>query len=188
MAPINVKFPSAEEEERARRFRVLQFYIVNICTYLEDNLNCSPESMAARLNRKQRALPGFNKVNRKVLTDEDSLKKYLYLSWASEIQLRLGVLTDPFMLKYTNCWAPVHAYYAVYMLVQAWFLSMGEGCLPDNHTDTLKMISNQLKQRVLFPQPWNVLCTGCPQLDEVCYLHIPDGVNPERHVEQDFKR
>jgi hypothetical protein len=183
MTLLTVRFYTELEEERARRFRVLQFYIVNICGYLEDHFDCLTVQLASCLSTEQKALPAFQKINRKPLHDNDSLTKYLYLSWASEIQLRMGALTDTFMLRYTNCWAPVHAYYSIYMLVQAWFLCMGEERFPDNHTDSLRMISNQLKQRRLLPQPWSVLCSGCPQTDKVSYPNLPDDADSTSHIE-----
>lgn len=183
MTLLTVKLPSEEELERTRRFKVLQSYVVNICNYLEDRLDCTNDQLATLLSQEQQELPAFQKINRKQIPDPGLLTKYLYLSWVSEIQLRLGVLTEPLMLRYTNCWAPVHAYYAVSMLAQAWFLCMGEDPAPDNHTDTLRMISNQLKQRILLPQPWNVLCSGCPQTKEVEYDNLPDSAESNRHIE-----
>ena len=183
MTVFTVRFPTDEEEEGGRRFRVLNFYLANICEYLCDRFACDLDQVPWELLIEQRGLSGFQKIEKRSNLDEDLFRKYLFLSWASEIQMRLGQLNDPVMLQYSNCWAPVHAYYTIYMLSQAWFVSMGTLKPPDNHTGALRMIANQIKQRSIMPLPWSVWCEGCPQTRNVQYGGAPPNADTDRHIE-----
>ena len=47
---------------------------------------------------------------------------FLVLGWASEVQLRIpATLGSDAPIGFFNAWSPVHAYYAVYGILQAWF-------------------------------------------------------------------
>jgi hypothetical protein len=76
------------------------------------------------------------------------------LSWASEAQLRVHQGGERTILPYANAWAPVHCYYAVYMSCVAWLSASGHTDA-NNHTGVLAAISSQIRDRLLFPPPWN---------------------------------
>lgn len=180
---ITVSLPTPEEEERARRFQVHYFYILGICIFIMNYYKCNEDNYAERILTEQNDLDSVKKINRKKDIQCDYLKQYLFISWASEIQLRLGSLIKPALLRYSNAWAPVHAYYTVYMAAQSWFVSMGQNNLADNHSSSLSLISSQLENRNLFPSPWSVSCSGCPQTNTECYRNIPPGINPHAKCE-----
>lgn len=52
----------------------------------------------------------------------------------------------------------------------------------NDHTATLRTIANQIEQRDLFPEPWNLLAIGCPMRKE--RLHLNDrGRDCTSHME-----
>lgn len=55
------------------------------------------------------------------------------------------------MLSFANTWAPVHAYYAAYGSLQAWFTANRMAGVADDHIATLNTIANHIEQRDLFP-------------------------------------
>jgi len=104
----------------------------------------------------------------------DSLRRYLELAWTAEITLRLPAsISSDAAFRYSNAWAPVHAYYATYMLLQAWFDANNMAGLADDHTATLRSISEQILRRQLFPAPWSVLVTGNVLAGDYSYVHEP---------------
>ena len=105
------------------------------------------------------------------------------LAWTSEIQLHLpAIMGNTSMLAFANTWAPVHAYYAVYGTLQAWFTANGMTGVADDHTATLRTIAKQIEQRDLFPAPWNLLAVGCPMRRE--RIHLNDhGEDCTSHIE-----
>ena len=127
----------------------------------------------AGLVSAQQSLPSFGKIQTKRGFDRDRLSQFLTLAWGSELQLRLSGLQDSSVLRYSNAWAPVHAYYAVYMSAQAWFAAMRLSKMVDNHTGSLNLLSNQVRQRSLFPPPWNVTCKGCTDLSSISFSGHP---------------
>ena len=175
---IVLHFPTAEEEERIKRFQVHRNYLLNIAMFLNDR---HPEGVGPGVLAEQRALPGFRRIQRRKVTAEADIRRFLNIAWASELQLRLPELGERGFLRYSNAWTPVHAYYAVYMSMQAWFASMGLKLVND-HTSTLRTIANHV-QRGVFPVPWTVTADGCPQLHECGFAGLPDGIDATAHVE-----
>lgn len=72
----------------------------------------------------------------------------------SELQLLLpSVIGAPGLMRYSNAWAPVHAYYAAYMALQTWFEANQIAGIADDHSASLRTISTQIRDRRLFPAP-----------------------------------
>ena len=180
--PLTIRLPTPEEEERTRRFQVHKNYVGGVAQFIRAEYGSRSVGRIETLTQAQKHFPSFRRIKRRPV-DQDRLEQFLTLSWASELQFRLARLSDPVLLRYSNAWAPIHAYYAVYMSAQAWFLTIGSHELVDNHTGSLNTLSNQVSQRGLFPAPWNVTCSGCPHIDEITFSNLPVGVNPESHFE-----
>lgn len=170
--PLVIRLPSPEEEERARRFQVHKNYIAGITLFLESEYGLAGAPLMTGLAAAQRSLDGFGRIQRRQV-NEARLTQYLSLAWASELQFRLPGLGDRSLLQYSNAWAPIHAYYSIYMSAQAWFATVGAEDIVDNHTGSLNTLSNQIAQRALFPQPWSVTCSGCPHLGETHFAGLP---------------
>ena len=180
---VVLRFPTAEEEERSKRFQVNKNYLSSIAQYLEHTYGPDPTTLHADLLNAQQQLAGFRRIQRIPVVRAEEIARLLRISWASEIQLRLGLFGKSAYLRYSNVWAPVHAYYAVYMSTHAWFSAMKFGQLIDDHSSSLRTVAMQVKNRDLFPLPWAVSCGGCPQLKECSWARLPDGADPHAQVE-----
>jgi len=165
MPIISLRLPTDEEEDRSRRFTVHKNYLRALEMFLQSQY-ASGWGLSFELLRAQRALPAFRRINRRIGFPESELRRLLSISWASELQLRLGAVGGEAFLRYSNAWAPVQAYYAVYMSIHAWLLTAGMGGLRDDHTRTLRTAVSHLVGRRLLPHPWTVTCLGCPELGE----------------------
>jgi hypothetical protein len=127
-------------------------------------------------------MPQYQRIQRGE-ADLNEVRRYLMLAWTSEIQLHLpAIMGNTSMLAFANTWAPVHAYYAVYGTLQAWFTANGMTGVADDHTATLRTIAKQIEQRDLFPPPWNLLAVGCPMRKERLYLN-DHGEDCTSHIE-----
>jgi len=166
-----VHFPTSEEEDLGRRFTVNRNYLQAVSGFITTEYG-RREKLYAGLRTKLEAMPKYHRIQRGQ-ADVAEVRRFLTLAWTSEIQLHLpAILGNPSMLAFANTWAPVHAYYAVYGTLQAWFAANGMSGVADDHTATLRTIAKQIEQRDLFPEPWNLLAVGCPMRKQ--RLHLND--------------
>jgi hypothetical protein len=194
MAVVTLNFPTDEELELVRRFTVNRNYLQAIAGFLTSTYG-RHEGLYSGLKTTLDSYPPYTRINRGH-ADVSEVRRFLTLAWASEIQLHLPALMgNTAMLGFANAWAPVHAYYAVFGALQAWFAANGMSGTANDHTATLKTISSQLEQRDLFPEPWNLLAIGCPMRKERRHLNdrghdctshmevlsipVPFGVDPD---------
>jgi hypothetical protein len=176
-----VKFPTEEEEDLLRRFTVNRNYLQAVAGFITTTYG-RREELYAGLRTTVETMPPYQRIQRGQ-ADLDEVRRFLTLAWTSEIQLHLpAIMGNASMLAFANTWAPVHAYYAVYGTLQAWFAANGMTGVADDHTATLRTISRQIEQRDLFPEPWNLLAIGCPMRKE--RIHLNDhGEDCTSHVE-----
>lgn len=181
MPAITLNFPTDEEEELLRRFTVNRNYLQALAGFITATYG-QRETLYAGLKTVVETTPQYHKIQR-ASADLDEVRRFLTLAWTSEIQLHLPTLMgNPSMLPFANAWAPVHAYYAVFGTLQAWFGANGMQGVANDHTATLKTIATQIRQRDMFPEPWNLLAVGCPMRNE--RLHLNDrGVDCTSHME-----
>ena len=182
MPEITFRVPTEEEEDRSRRFTVHKNYLSSLQLFLSV-LYGSGDALYLGLLESQRELPSFIRINRRRINNERELRRLLNISWASELQLRLAEVGGDAFLRYSNAWAPVQAYYAVYMSIQAWLTTIGMSGLLDDHTRTLRTAVSHLVGRGLLPHPWNVTCRGLPEPGEREMAGIPAGVDANLHFE-----
>jgi len=145
------RFPTKEEEEQARRFQVVKNYLRNFYDYLSLHYGEGTD-IYSKLLATQRALPNFQKIQRRK-AEEVELKRRLWLAWGAEVQLRVGATEQVAILPYANAWAPVHAYYAVYMSMHALFVAMRLGSPPENHGSSLKYDREPCDLKGVFASP-----------------------------------
>lgn len=130
------------------------------------------------------ARPAWQHIQRSNTADLDEVRRFLVLGWTSEVQLQvpstLGVSAPS---GFFNAWSPVHAYYAVYGILQAWFAANGMDGLIDDHTAALKTVASMIRERNPFPYPWGLLATGCPMRGERIHLNMPSEHDCTAHVE-----
>ncbi len=182
MSIVTIRFPTDEEEERSRRFTVHRNYLGSIELFLGANYGHG-DDQARNLVAAQRGLPAFGRIQRRPITDVAELRRLLAISWASEMQLRLANVGGDAFLRYSNAWAPVQAYYAVYMSIHAWLVTAGMGGLIDDHTSTLRSVVALVAERNLLPHPFDVTCSGCPELHQRQIIGTPPQANIDDHFE-----
>jgi hypothetical protein len=182
MPVIHLDLPSAEEEELIRRFTVNRHYLRAIAVFMSHTYGRGPKLFDG-LQAVVSAHSAYARV-RGGAQATDEVRRYLNLAWASEIQLALpAAMGNESIVAYANAWAPVHAYYSAFGGLQAWFAANGLSGTANDHTATLKTIANMIRERDLFPEPWNLLAVGCPMRGERKYLNIPKGADPAGKVE-----
>lgn len=177
---IEIRFPTDEENEAATRFTVHKNYVVALADFLRSLYGAD---YLPRLLEAQRSLPSFRRIQGGAAISETEVQRFLPIAWSSELQLRLGAAGSPRTLRYTNAWAPVHAYHAVYMAMQAGFGSNSMGKLVDDHTSSLRAIAAHISDRRLFPAPFGAACTGCPELREAGFIGFPADFDPATPIE-----
>jgi hypothetical protein len=178
---VTLNLPSDEEEELLRRFTVNRNYLQALQGFLHTTYG-RRDALYQGLARTLGQHPPFLRINRGA-ADLGEVRRFLTLAWASEMQLHLPALMEnTAVLAFANAWAPVHAYYAVFGGLQAWFAANGITGTADDHTSSLKTIASQIQQRELFPEPWSLLAAGCPMRGDRTYIH-DHGQDCGRHIE-----
>lgn len=178
---VTVNLPTDQEEELLRRFTVNRNYLHAVEGFLTTTYG-RRDALYGGLRTTVEAMPVYRRIARSN-PDREEVRRFLTLAWTSEIQLHLpAIMGNSSMLAFANTWAPVHAYYAVYGTLQAWFAANGMKGVADDHTATLRTVSNQIKERDLFPEPWNLLAIGCPMRKERKHLNSR-GQDCTSHVE-----
>lgn len=166
----DIRLPGDEELELHRRFTVNRNYLQAISGFVRTKYGRG-EKLYEGLLAAVSATQQYKKIQRGQ-PDLEEVRRWLTLAWTSEIQLHLpAIMGSGGMLAFANTWAPVHAYYAVFGTLQAWFAANGMISVAGDHTATLRTISSQIKQRDLFPEPWNLLAVGCPMRKERTHLN-----------------
>jgi hypothetical protein len=180
---LAIRLPTDEDEELVRRFTVVLNHIDHVRLWLEHEYGAAGEPLYEGLTAATISLPAFHRVKRRD-ADVDAIRGSLSISWMSELQLLLpSVLGTTGLMRYSNAWAPVHAYYAAYMSLQAWFQANGISGVADDHSASLRTVATQIRDRRLFPEPWSVLAIGCATRGAREYLNAPAGANVTGHVE-----
>ena len=183
MPPVLVHFPSAEEEDIHLRFTVTRHYVQSVRHFLEATYGQGPQ-MHVALRETVRERTAWQRIQRAEKVDLDAVRRFLALGWASEVQLQIpATLGAAAPIGFFNAWSPVHAYYAVYGILQAWFAANSIGGLTDDHTAALKTIAAMIRERDLFPEPWGLLALGCPMRGEKDHANAPAGIDCGAHVE-----
>lgn len=159
MPAIVIEFPTAEEEERSRRFQVHKNYLLGLSQHLQERYGEGLDDASRGLVEELRRQRGYGRIQCTSI-DRKACGTALSLSWTGLIQLELASWSQVrFDLAYTNAWAPVHAYYAVHGAARAWLTAQGQ--TTTSHAATLKAIGSEVQGRHLYPEPWDVSCTGC---------------------------
>lgn len=162
--------PTEEELEQSARFRTYLNYIDSIYAYLIQNY-----TQAWKLVFEIAGTSTFKKITSGHCRDVLFVERHLRNAWFTEIQMHL-VEADDKLVPYSNHWAPVQLYYAVYSAIRAFYAASNQTVNAD-HTATLASMSKEIKNRCsLFPIPWGLLCSGDPDNNPATYHNLPSGV------------
>ena len=106
------------------------------------------------------------KLQRKPNIDIEHIKQLLMNSWHTELNFLLPTKIDEEFTRYSLHWAPVQAYYAIYLSLRGLFESCKD-ISNNTHRSTLVKVSDWITKRSLFPYPWSCFCTGMSDLKNV---------------------
>lgn len=110
-------------------------------------------------------------VQQRTKYDSKRIKGLLMNSWNSELLLNFPHLLEDDFLKFSNHWAPVQSYYAIYLACRALIVAKGLNANGD-HATTLNTLVNFINTEKLFPNPWNILC------NTNSFLNLPNNTKP----------
>jgi hypothetical protein len=151
--------PSEQDAEIARRFTVTSHYLLHLSIFLRQTYGAGDDLYSGIGTALAGHRPYLKLQRRTQPVHIDRLRRHLEIAWVGEVELRLPEsVGSGVAYRYSNAWAPVHAYYATYMLLQAWFDA--NGTTANDHMATLRTISTQIRDRRLLPAPWSVLADG----------------------------
>lgn len=180
---ITIRFPTPEEEDLHLRFTVSRHYLQAMRQFLRASYGPNP-ALHVGLRDAVQSRRAWQHIQRGRTVDLDAVRQFLVLGWTSEVQLQLpSTLGEDAPIGFFNAWSPVHAYYTVYGILQAWFAANGQTGLTDDHTAALKTVASTIRQRDPFPEPWGLLATGCPMRSERQYINAPVDHDCAKSVE-----
>ena len=159
---FTIKIPTEQEEHETHRFRTYFNYLCSIDAYIENKDNLIGDVVASQSFRGIQGGKSF---------DTKKVEKLLRNAWITEMQMEMAGRQRDFSI-YANHWAPVQAYYSVYLALRSLFIVMGRSDLGGEHASNLKAVAEVISARPdLFPYPWKVLCIGDPAAPQ--YLNLP---------------
>ena len=165
-----LRFPTKHEKSQAARFRTYVNYFSSLRHFLKTEYASHNDLVSTITNS-----PNFAKIQGGRCVDPAQLKKLLWNSWFTELQLHISAPPKDLM-PYSNHWAPVQLYYAVYLGIRAYFSASGQN-VSNKHAPTLSAITNEIQNRsLLFPYPWRVQCSGDPSDSTFNYSNLPANI------------
>src|SRR5437588_1007909 len=174
--PLTIRFPDPEYAE------VFQAYV----NYIEDLAGSIggryglQASLVQGVHDAVAAHPPVHRIQRR------NIDQSAYAAWQKAIRKSWGQLrrihrevADPDEFdEEANATLPVQAYYAVYHAVLALTIASRQPT-PRDHAAALKVVGQEV-MRGRLPYPWDIACTGCPQLGSHQFhgfASSPDGVH-----------
>jgi hypothetical protein len=190
LSAITIRFPDPEFAE------AFQAYV----NYFEDlagsigGLYGMTSSLAEGVHTSVASGRAMARIQRRQLDDDTwaAWQKVMRKAWGTLRRIHLEVADPDYFDEEANAWLPTQAYYAVYHCVIAFALASGQ-TIPKDHAAALKLVGQEVRRSRL-PYPWNVACTGCPQLgthefhgfagpvDSVHVLSRPDPMTAEDRI------
>jgi hypothetical protein len=157
-----------EQQEELHRFTTYLNYLKAISLFF--NRDPDPPRLLEVVDSH-----AFRRLQGGRCPDPQRVRQLLRNAWCTEIQLGVAAKQED-LLGYSNHWAPVQLYYAVYLALRALFLAENR-TIPNDHAATLNGIAEMIRVHPdLFPQPWKTLCIGDPNGPSMGYLNLPQGV------------
>jgi hypothetical protein len=156
-----------EDNEEIKSFKTYNNYLLSLRQFIDNEYGVTPQKFD-KLKIACEQKPTFAKIQTNKKADIEKIKKLLFNSWHTEIVFSIPRKTDNDLVRYSNHWAPIQAYYSIFLLLRAFFESMGMDC-PNTHTNTLQQISECILERDLLPSPWSSYCRGLKNLNNLTY-------------------
>jgi hypothetical protein len=161
------------DSDAARALSTYRNYLLALRGFVDVSYR-GPRGRFRRLAEEQTQIPKFQALQPAGRYDLEAIRSVLFNAWHTEAVLALpGALPDAGLIRFTNQWAPVQAYYAVYSLMRAWFLT--EGNTTSSHSQALRSMSSVVAYRGVFPAPWSFACSGGHTLGDAVHTGFPSG-------------
>ena len=169
--PFIISLPDEEELEAERDFRTYKNYLSSLDLILKNTYG--RQDLYENLKE---CISSQVIVSRRIATNLKIkiIKKLLFNSWCSEIILNIPRDFDASLKFYSNLWAPVQAYYSIYLALRALIEAKCVQCRED-HTTTLSLVASWIKKGEFPLIPWNIYCKGCVEYDNHKYYNLPNG-------------
>lgn len=131
-------------------------YIAAIRKMIDEDNNDSGEKLYLHIYDRIKSKKILPKHTRQSI-DENNLKKCLSNSWGTEFILLAPrkYLRDDEVVRLSNNWGVIQAYYVFYHSTQALFIAKGQ-VRPDSHTKTQKTFCKLWSERNIDLSPWTL--------------------------------
>lgn len=146
------------DADAARALTTYRNYLAALGSFMRAEYG-NPSDRLQRVAETQNQLPGFQSIAKTAAYSTVAVRKLLFNAWHTEVVLNLPeFFSDPGLIRFTNQWAPVQAYYAIYSLWRAWFLLQQSAA--STHVQCLRSASALVRERHALPVPWDHACRG----------------------------
>lgn len=117
--------------------------------------------------------------------DTNWIRSQMRLAWNTEHLLRTTPSQHVDLLRISNQWAPVQAYYAVYCSTEA-VLHALDGDIIRNHAGALRKIQAYFAKTAI--SPWNVCFTGASgrERDGIGSRNLPEGLHLPNNLQRNY--
>lgn len=150
--PLVIRVPPPPTQDELG-FATFYHYVSSIATLVDES--AVPRS---RLVQAIAAGSTFQRINRNTAANLQLVRRRLRNAWSTEIVLGLPRQLGGGLVRYANHWAPVQAYYAVYLALHAFHAAAGRSPVTD-HTAMLAAAAEDLRTgRLSAPTPWAMCC------------------------------
>jgi uncharacterized protein (UPF0332 family) len=156
-----------EDDEEIKSFRTYKNYLLSLQQFLNKEYG-EHTGIFKKLSIACEQSDSFAKIQANKKADIRKVKKLLFNAWHTEVVFSMPRIVNGDLIKYANHWAPIQAYYSVFLALRALFESIGIDC-PPNHTHTLQQVSEFVVKRNLFPCPFNSFHKGLNELKNAHY-------------------
>jgi len=164
-------------------FKTYKNYLITLSSLIEINYDENPLIKLKILMEKKLS----KGIERKKGVNLEKIRSLLINSWHTELNFLLPMKIGGDFTRYSIHWAPVQAYYSIYLSLRA----LMESCnnpISNTHRATLSAISNWIIERDVIPYPWSCSCTNMEnpkyggfkeKIEYVNPLCIPNSTNLE---------
>lgn len=170
------------EDPNEIRFDVYEYYLENWVSFIKQKYNEFDDFVKFVVNKTKR-------IQGKKDIDSRYLKRFLYIGWNTEFLLSYNDTNfDTEILRISNQWKPIQAYYSVYSLAEAAIYCLDSKA--ESHSSCLKRISEYLvrKSNIKDIKPWGLAFEGYKGNKRVSRTISPINFPPGLSIPNALKR
>jgi hypothetical protein len=146
---IQIHAPYRPSTETEIKFDTYRYYLQCLCEYLQQEYGSWEDFGRQSISRTQ-------KLQDMGCFDERWIERFMKIAWNTEYLLCMGP-DDPELIRISNQWTPVQAYFSVYASSEALAYAL-DGKKADSHSKALRKVTNYLVQNGM--SPWNKAFKG----------------------------